>query len=137
MLRFSVLPIVILLALPVAGQGESIDVAARFGEPAREVGREPVVRGPSPASRQPDWTEPARFGTRARFDATGESAETSARAAVVVVRGTGAAADDVAGEPDLAFQVALVQLLTGLCRLDPRIRDAAAEDLMAPAPASF
>jgi hypothetical protein len=138
MLRFSILPVLVALAVPVAGRGESIDVAPRPAEAAPADGWVPVVRGPAPVARQPAWTEPGRAGNRAVFDAAGESPETSARAAVVVVRGaTGAAVQEVAGDADLAFQLALVRMLTGLCRLDPRIRDAAAEELLAPLPASF
>src|SRR5262245_57612874 len=73
----------------------------------------------------------------ARRALVSDSAETFARAAVVVVRGTVGATAPESGDPDLEFRLALARLLTGLCQLDPRIRDAAAEDLLAPPPASF
>jgi hypothetical protein len=123
------LPGLLALALPAAGRCESIHVATQAAE------RVPVVRGPFPAAGVPEL-EAARFGVRARFDAGGESAETLARAAVVVVRGT-AGPPPAPSDPDLELQLALVRMLTGPCRLDSRIRDAAAEDLLAPLLTSF
>jgi hypothetical protein len=136
MLRPFLLPVLLALALPATGRCESIDLATHAA--AEQV---PVVRGPAAGTGagfpQPTWSEPARFGMRARFDAAGESAETLARAAVVVVRGSAGAPPEPPGDPDLELQLALVRMLTGLCRLDPRIRDAAAEDLLSPLPASL
>jgi hypothetical protein len=145
MIRFPLLPTLVLLALPAAGSCESIDLAS--GHPAQRVTEarwDPVVRGPAPwaatdlRGAPPGFDEPGPIGARVRFDATGESAETAARAAVMVVRGTAGGEPDAAADEGFDFDLALARMLAGICRLDPRYRDAAATDsLAAPLPARF
>lgn len=73
--------------------------------------------------------ESGRVAARVRFDATGDSAETEARASVRVYSGTrlaGGIGTRVDGDSaQLGFDVGLSRALADLCTLDLRYRDAA------------
>ena len=113
-----------------------VGMRPRVGDVAMDFGVTRDVAGACCGGLAADVSRPlgdaARVGARIYFDPDG-TAETEARAAVTVARGT-RIAGGVGGrfrdadDPSVGFNVGVSRLLAELCRFDLRYRDAIAAD---------